>query len=56
MDVLALVPALLVDVGVGEYDGAAAVAIDLSPGLEDEVVHQPDVALVEQRVLRLQET
>ena len=56
LDVLALIPAFLVDVGIGEDDGAAAVAVDLRPGLEDEVVDEADVALVEQSVLRLEET
>ena len=53
MNVLALAPPLFVDVSVGEDDGPAAVPVDFGPCLEDEVVHQVDVAFVEQSVFRL---
>ena len=53
MDVLSGVAALLEDVGVGVDGGAAAVPVDLRARLERELVHQGDVALVQQRVLGL---
>ena len=46
LNVLSLASSLFVDVGVGEDDGPAPVAVDLRPGLKDVVVHQVDVALV----------
>ena len=47
LDVFSLISSLFVDIGVGEDDGPAPVAVDLRPGLEDEVVHQADVTLVQ---------
>ena len=53
MDVLSGVAPLLEDVGVGVDGGAAAVPVDLRARLERKLVHQGDVALVQQRVLGL---
>ena len=55
LDVVAGVPALVVEVGVSVHRRPAPVAIDLGPSFERVFVHQTYIALVKQSVLGLED-